>query len=107
MMQIEQDDFISWLCERETEVAGLAGTRFGSPLTEWLCTLFGVQCSIEDAACGWMLADSRWIWRTLPDWGVRFQQRLDGYAYRPLTGIEALDILASVELSLHANALFL
>ena len=100
VMPIEQDDFVTWLCEHETEVTGHAGTRFGSPLVEWLSMLFGYQCTIDDAACGWMSLDCRWIWLTLPDWGLRFQRRVDGYAFRPLTGAEALDILAGVELSL-------
>jgi len=101
MMPIDQEDFATWLCEREIEVVGHAGTRFGSPLVEWLSTLLGTQCCIEDATCGWMLIDSRWIWRTLPTWSIRFQQRMDSAVYRPLTGGEAFTILASVELSLH------
>jgi len=102
IIPIEQDDFVSWLCEHETEVVGHAGTRFGSPLVEWLSLLFGHQCTIEDTTCGWMSLDWRWIWRTLPDWGIRFQQKVGSYAYRPMTGSEALSVLASVELSLHA-----
>ena|SRR5436305_8699636 len=97
---IEQDDFVSWLCERETEVTGYTGTRFGSPLVEWLSDLARCQCTIENALCGWMSFDCQWRWRALPVWCVRFQQRVDGYAFRPLTGFEALDLLAHVELAI-------
>jgi hypothetical protein len=97
---IEQDAFLAWICERETEVVGHAGTRFGSPLVEWLSTLTQYQCTIEDTFCGWMLVDCRWIWQALPAWSLRFQQKVDGYAFRTLTGAEALSILAHVELSM-------
>jgi hypothetical protein len=97
--QLEQDAFVSWLCAREKKIVGQAGTRFGSPLVEWLSTLVGYQCTIENALCGWMSLGCQWHWLALPTWCVRFQQRIDGYAFRPLNGDEALDILVGLELA--------
>jgi hypothetical protein len=96
-IRLEQDDFVAFLCAREKEVAGHAGTRFGSPLVEWLSTLTRYQCTIEDTFYGWMSLDYQWRWRTLPTWCIRFQRKIDGYAFRPLRGDEALDILASIQ----------
>lgn len=100
---IEQDDFVTWLCERETAISGHAGTRFGSPLVEWLSSLFRSECAIENASCCWMSFDCRWRWRELPAWSLRFQAKIEGYTFRPLTGLEAFEILASVELSMRAQ----
>jgi hypothetical protein len=96
--QLEQYAFISWLCNQETKVVGHGGSRFGSPLVEWLSFLVGYQCTVEDTSYGWVPLGGQWCWRALPAWGIRFQRKMDGYTIRPLIGSEALDILASLEM---------
>ncbi len=103
---LEQDDFVTFLCTREKEIAGHTGTRFGSPLVEWLSTLTRYQCTIEDNSYGWMSLDWRWHWRALPTWCIRFQRKVESYAFRPLRGDEAFDILASLEVGSYTRDAF-
>jgi hypothetical protein len=96
--QLDPYDFVSWLCDRETAIVGYTGSRFASPLVEWLCTLVNYQCTVEGTSYTWIPLGGPCCWQALPDWGLRFQRRMDEYAIRPLTGGESLDILASIEL---------
>lgn len=97
--QLRTDSFASWLCQRKKELAGYGGSRFSSPLVEWLSTLVGYQCTVEDSSYGWMLPGGQWLWRPLPTWGLRFQRKMEAYTIRPMTGDEALNILADLELA--------
>jgi hypothetical protein len=95
------DAFVSWLCEHEIDVVGQSGTWFHSPLAEWLFSLTGHVYGVEAQAYG-RACMSPTCWASLPLWAQRFSARLEARAFRPVTGAEALLVLAEVERTLAA-----
>ena len=99
LVEISLDAFVSWLCSHEHEVIGLAGTCFDGPLARWLSEMTGYVFGVDGKWYG--RASSEYgRWRLLPRWAEVFCVWMESRTYRPLTGREALDVLAHVELTL-------
>ncbi len=96
-LHFDVDAFCSWLCSHEHEVVGYAGKWFDTPLARWLSEMTGYLYGIDDKLYGRATSDSR-CWHLLPCWAEVFSVWLESYSYRALTGDEALDVLAQVEL---------
>jgi hypothetical protein len=98
-VEISLDAFVSWLCVHEHEVIGLSGKCFDGPLARWLSEKTGHIFGVDGKWYG--CASSEYgRWRLLPRWAEVFSMWMESRAYRPLTGIEALDVLAHIELTL-------
>ncbi|HEX9134593.1 MAG TPA: hypothetical protein VF844_20070 [Ktedonobacteraceae bacterium] len=97
LVEISLDAFVSWLCSHEHEVIGLSGKCFDDPLARWLSEMTGHVFGVDGKWYG--RASSEYgRWRLLPRWAEVFCVWMESRAYRPITGIEALDVLAQVEL---------
>ncbi len=101
-MRLQDDDldsFCQWLCERENAIVGRPGMTFHCPLARWISEMtghtYGVDGRVYGRACS---AYHRWL--LLPRWAEVFVAWSEALAFRPVTGYEALVLLASVELAL-------
>jgi hypothetical protein len=94
------DAFCQWLCEREHAMVGRPGMIFHCPLALWMSELtghiYGVDGCRYGRACS---AYQRWL--VLPRWAEVFVAWSESVAFRPITGAQALTILAGVEMALH------
>lgn len=97
------DAFVSWLCARESEPVGQASSCFHSPLALWLSDSLGAVYGVDGCRYGRALY-AFCSWRPLPVWAARFVSLLEGFGLRTVTGLEALELLARVELVLYAWA---
>ena len=97
-LNIEMDVFCSWLCQHERDVVGHPGTWFHSPLACWLSEMTGHTYGVEGRLYGRALYDTRY-WLLLPRWAAVFTSWVEVFASRPITGAEALEVLARVELA--------
>jgi hypothetical protein len=93
------DSFCTWLCQREHEIVGRPGMVYHCPLAQWLSEssghIYGVDSKMYGrASCAYH------CWRLLPRWAEVFVAWSEVMAFRPITGNEALVLLASVELAL-------
>lgn len=99
LVEISLDTFVSWLCSHEHEVIGVSGKCFDGPLARWLSEMTGHVFGVDGKWYG--RASSEYgRWRLLPQWAEVFCVWMESRAYRPITGREALDVLAHVELTL-------
>ena len=98
-VEISLDTFVSWLCSHEDVVVGVPGTCFDAPLARWLSMMTGQVFGVDGKWYGRALSECR-RWRLLPRWAVLFCIWAESRTSRPLTGREALDVLAQVELML-------
>jgi len=100
MLDLGLETFATWLAIREHEVVGLPHLCFQSPLARWLSEmtghLFGVD--VDEGTFGWALADSC-TWRLLPRWAHLFSRWLEARHVEAVTGRDAFDLLAAVELA--------
>jgi len=97
-LEMNVDVFCSWLCERESQVVGHPGKWFDAPLARWLSEMTGHVYGIDGNLYG--RASCEYCrWRLLPRWAEVFSLWVESYAHRPVTGYEALDVLARVELA--------
>jgi len=102
MLELQMDEFVHWLCQHEGEIVGCPRSFFQSPLACWLSDFLGDGVyGIDGQWYGRALYDAR-CWRLLPRWAALFASWLEKIAYHPVTGVEALEVLARVELLLHA-----
>lgn len=99
LVEISLDEFVSWLCLHEDEVIGLSGKCFDAPLARWLSEMTGHVFGVDGKWYGRASSESC-RWRLLPLWAEVFCVWTESRAYRPITGIEALEVLAHVELVL-------
>lgn len=98
------DEFVTWLCQREYAIVGRPRSFYHSPLACWLSDYLGDGVyGIDGQWYGRALLDSR-FWRLLPRWAVLFSSWLESVTYLPVTGLEALEVLARVELALRSHA---
>lgn len=98
MPELRMDEFVNWLCQHEADIVGRPCSCFHSPLAFWLSDCLG------DGQCyGRALHDAR-CWRLLPRWASLFASWLEGFTSYPVTGLQALDVLARVELALRLCA---
>jgi hypothetical protein len=97
LVEISLDVFVSWLCSHEHEVVGFPGKCFDAPLarclSEMTCHVFGVDGKWYGRA-----SSESCRWRLLLLWAEVFCAWAESRAYRPMTGREALEVLAHVEL---------
>jgi hypothetical protein len=91
------EQFCSWLCEHETDIVGQAGRCFDTPLARWLSETYGQVYGIDERTYG-RASQAWWQWRSLPRWSVAFNHRLEQLVFQMITGLDALNILADVEL---------
>ena len=99
MHDLRLDDFCSWLVAHENELVGHPRLCFHSPLALWLSDKFGCTFGVDDRWYGWALSPSEY-WRLLPRWAALFSSWLETVAASSLTGLQAIDLLARVELAL-------
>jgi hypothetical protein len=101
-LQIEA--FVTWLCQREGALVGRPCSFYHSPLACWLSEYLadGVY-GVDGQWYGRALHDCR-CWRLLPRWAVLFSSWLESLTSLPVTGVEALDVLARVEWALRVRA---
>jgi hypothetical protein len=97
LVEISLDVFVSWLCSHEHEVVGFPGKWFDAPLARWLSEMTGHVFGVDGKWYG--RASSEYSrWRLLPLWAEVFCAWAESCTYRPMTGLEALEVLAHVEL---------
>jgi len=96
--EFTMDQFCDWLCNHEAEIVGEGGRCFSSPLAAWLSDLCHATVGVEDARYG-RASLPWWQWNLLPKWAVSFSLRLERCSFQPLTGWDALAVLADVELA--------
>ena len=97
------DEFCAWLCLHEHDIVGLPSSFYHSPLARWLSECAGYVVGVDGSWFGRALDESQ-FWRLLPRWAVAFASCLECASYLPVTGLEALEVLARVELALSARA---
>jgi len=99
LVEISLDAFVSWLCSHEHEVVGVPGKWFDAPLARWLSEMTGHVFGVDGKWYGHALSEYA-RWRLLPLWAEVFCVWMESRVYRPMTGREALEVLAHVELAL-------
>ena len=97
--ELSIDEFVNWLCQHETAIVGRPCSCFSSPLACWLSEHFGDGLYGSDGQCYGRALHEVWCWR-LPRWAVLFASWLERMASGAVTGGEALEVLARVELVL-------
>src|SRR5512135_92015 len=103
LMQVTDSDldfFCTWRGAREHEIVGRPGMIYHCPLAQWLSERSGHIYGVESRVYGRATCASH-CWRLLPRWAEVFVAWSDVLAFRPVTGGEALVLLASVELALY------
>jgi hypothetical protein len=100
LTESDLDPFCAWLCEHEYDVVGRPGMTYQCPLAQWLSErsdhTYGVDGRVYGrASCAFQ------CWLILPRWAEVFVAWSEVLAFRPLTGAQALTILAEVEMALH------
>lgn len=103
MQDLALHEFAEWLLEREVEPVGSPRSCFDSPLALWLSEKLGVVCGVDGRWYGRALYPCEY-WRLLPRWATLFSSWLELVAASSLTGWQALDLLARVELALWSRA---
>ena len=93
------DEFITWLCDHEYETVGCPRASYHSPLAHWLSEYLGDGIyGVDGQWYGRALYDTC-FWRLLPRWAVLFASWLESVTSRSVTGLQALEVLARVELA--------
>jgi hypothetical protein len=92
------EQFCVWLCEHEADIVGQASRCFDSPLARWLSETYGHIYGIDEKTYG-RASHQWWQWQLLPQWAIAFNHRLERFAFQTITGLDALTILADVELT--------
>jgi len=101
-LDLHLDEFGAWLCAREYDVVGLPRSCYHSPLACWLSDSLGDGIyGIDGQWYGRALYESC-SWRLLLRWAVLFASWLENVTSLPVTGLEALEVLARVELALRS-----
>lgn len=98
-LDLSIDAFVSWLCFHEYDEVGRPGIWFQSPLARWLSEVSGHTFGVDGKWYGCASCDDR-RWQLLPLWAVVFHEWVESCLHQPITGAEALLILARVELAL-------
>lgn len=97
------EQFCAWLCEHETDMVGQAGRCFNTPLAVWISEIRGYTCGVDETTYG-RASSGWWQWQPLPQWAIAFNRRLERFAFQALTGLDALTILADVELTVSCHS---
>src|SRR5947209_15959518 len=98
-MEISQEAFCAWLCQREHEQVGRPGSYFHSPLALWLSEVGGHVYGVDERAYG----RASWeyeSWLPLPQWAQVFTACSERFLTAAMRGQEAFTLLAQVELLL-------
>jgi hypothetical protein len=93
------DPFCAWLCEHEHDVVGRPGMTHHNPLAQWLSERSGHTYGVDGRVYG-RASCAFHCWRLLPRWAEVFVAWSESVTFRPITGSEALAILAGVEMAL-------
>jgi hypothetical protein len=94
------DAFCQWLCECEHAIVGRPGMIFHCPLARWMSEITGHIYGVDERVYGRACTPYR-CWLLLPRWAEVFVAWSESVAFRPITGVQALMILAGVEMALH------
>ncbi len=97
------DAFCCWLCAHEDEIVGCPASCYHSPLARWLSECFHAVYGVDGMWFGRALYDYQ-CWRLLPRWAVLFSSALERVKAPSVTGLQALAVLAYVELALSSRA---
>lgn len=96
-LTVDFEAFFAWLAShRDTDVVGLPGRYFDSPLARWLSAQSGMVIGVDDRRYGWALADERY-WCELPYWAQVFEAFSEKYFGFSLTAYETVALLVQVE----------
>jgi len=102
--ELQLDAFVTWLCVRENAIVGRPRSFYHSPLACWLSEYLGDGVyGVDGQWYGRAVHDCR-CWRLLPRWAVVFSSWLESMTSLPVTGWEALGVLARVEWALRLRA---
>ena len=97
------DAFCAWLCLHEQDLVGHPFSFYHSPLARWLSECAGYVVGVDSPWFGRALYECQ-FWRLLPRWAVVFASCLECASKLSVTGLEALEVLARVELALSPRA---
>ena len=103
MVELSLDEFCSWLIAHESEPVGHPLLCFHSPLACWLSEKFGHPFGVDGRWFGRALYPCQY-WQLLPRWAELFASWLENVAVAPVTGWQALEVLAQVELAFWSQA---
>lgn len=98
-LDINQEDFCSWLCLHEHMPVGQPGMCYQSPLALWLSEVSGHVYGVDGSVYGRATWDYR-CWLHLPRWALLFTRRVEACAVGAITGAQAFAVLAQVEMAL-------
>ena len=99
LLDLGSEEFAAWLAIREDEIVGLPKRCFQSPLARWISEMTGHVFGVDEGKFGWALSDEC-SWRLLPRWAHLFTHWLDAWHSEAVTGQDAFNVLARVELAL-------
>jgi len=103
MVELSLDEFCAWLIAHESELVGHPLLCFHSPLASWLSEKFGHPFGVDGRGYGRALYPCQY-WQLLPRWAELFASWLENVAAAPVTGWQALEVLAQVELAFWSKA---
>ena len=97
------EPFVTWLCERENTDVGYPHRCFDCPLARYLSETTGRLWGVDAPYYGLASVEvSRWA--VLPRWARLFVSYTDTTQFTSLTGVQALEVLASIELRLTSSS---
>lgn len=104
MFDLGLEAFASWLANREHDIVGRPHLCFQSPLACWLSDMTGhlAGVDVDEGKFGWALVDACY-WRLLPRWAHLFSLWLEARHVESVTGRDAFDLLAAVELAVASS----
>ena len=97
------ESFVTWLCEREHADVGSPHRCFDCPLARYLSETTGRLWGVDAPYYGPASMET-YRWAVLPLWARLFVSSTDTAQFPSLTGAQALDALASIELRLTSSS---
>jgi len=97
------ESFVTWLCEREHTDVGIPHRCFCCPLACYLSEMTGRLWGVDAPYYGLASLEAH-RWAVLPQWARLFVSYTDTARFPSLTGVQALEVLASIELHLTSSS---